>query len=199
MSKEIIQALKKISAAIPADVLSTVSGEIALIERESISITGKLSDNMAEIMKKKGKIKDLSLELETSQEKLSEVEATIETLKADNSNEELKAKLETLQGYKDKIDEQNRQAFNEQFTTFKDHADFEKVAKKLVNLPELDESGKIDFSQMSIEDIDINMTKFNEAKDYGLFADGGDSKASPNFRQKPIEKDTTFEGFPPGK
>ncbi len=199
MSNEIITALKKISAAIPADVLSTVSGEIALIERESISITGKLSDNMAEIMKKKGKIKDLSLELETNLESLTTANTSIETLKADNSNEELKAKLESLQGYKDKIDSQNRQAFNDQFVTFKDHADFEKVAKKLINIPVVGADGTFDFSQMSIEDIDINATKFNEAKDYGLFAGGGDSKGNPNFRQKPPEKDTTFEGFPPGK
>lgn len=135
-------------------------------------------------------------EMEAEKEKLQD---EVDKLKLDNSSEkiqkeydDMKKENESLREYKTSVLKSRRESFVTKFDNIKDHVNFEKVSNSLKVAEEKD--GKRDWSKVTDEEIETNLSEIQKAEDWGIFEKGRlNEPPNPNSLGKTSSKEM-FKG-----
>jgi len=146
------------------EAVAKVSSVLKEIETGVDDIVDSLKAANAESKNRKTKIHEL-------EELKSDLEGQLEALKKENNAEELNKLREFRQNYLTA----QRQNLGKEIENISKHPNFVK-AEKLLKLPEADAKGVRDFSKLTDEDLEYNLSKLQELNALEYFGQNGSNK-----------------------
>lgn len=194
MSKETAQLIEKIRTALDEDTLSKVGTYLNDLGSSLRTIERTVSDQNTEIHEVNEESKGRKLDKRNLQEKIDDLEDKLRKANDNTAMDDLKEENKGLKEYKDSQMKDRRKKFDAKYIALKDHPDFEK-AKPHLNLPE-EKDGKIDFTDLDDDVIDLNLSEIEKMTSLGLFQFDKDNKPieRPGHRttETENEKDDEF-------
>lgn len=156
--------LAQVRQEIGDETVAKISSVLKEIETGVEDLVDSLKAASTESKTRKTKIREL-------EESKSDLEGQLETLKKENNADELK----TLREFRQNSLNSQRQNLGNEINKISKHPNFAK-AEKLLKLPAADAKGARDYSQVSDDDLEFNISKLQELNDLDYFGQSTSTK-----------------------
>jgi len=163
------------------ETVAKVGSTLKDLERAALDLLADAKSDSAESKSRRLEIKKLEDEKVKLQDEVDSLKADDSSAKIIKERDTLKSENEKLTEYKTSVLKSRRDTFVAKYDKIKDNVNFEKVSKGLKIAEEKD--GKRDWSGITDDDIDSNLSELQKAEDWGLFEKAGKTgEPNPNTR-----------------